>query len=153
MKWQDVEKAFAKQFSAKLVSDKYYQNQDIDAISKRGKTVSIKHHPTGNRTGNVAFEYYLVNPTNGDKINGNFLYCKAEIHADLIGGKWYIFEHEKLFEWVCSNKHRYQKRTLSSKAIAGNANWGAKKYRDSEFYLIPIKDLEHLATYVVEAKL
>lgn len=152
MNWKQVEISFAKQFGCKLLEDRETQNKDIDAISKAGNTISIKHHVTGAKTGNVAFEWYLVNPLNKHKIKGNFLYCEADFHADLIAGVWYVFKHSELFDWMQANKHKYRYLTLSTHAQSGNADWGAKKYTSSEFSLVPIKDIAHLAVHTAKAQ-
>lgn len=151
MNWKQVEQSFAQQFNCTLLQDKAYQNRDIDAISnKNGKTISIKAHPSAAKTGNLAFEYELINPTNNHSIKGNFVYCEADYHADLIDGVWYVFETKVLKEWMETNKHKYRYIGLSSKAQAGNANWSVGKYTQSKFYLVPLKDLLDICTYKVE---
>lgn len=147
-----AEKAFAKQFKATLTDDWELQCKDIDAISAKGSTISIKHHITGARTGNLAFEYNLVDPRGMTRVAGNFLYCEAEYHADLIGDVWYIFKHKELFDWVDSNKSKYRLLSLSMDKQEDNKSWGNGIHIRNEFYLIPIKDIEFLASYKVKAK-
>lgn len=150
MNWKQVEQSFARQFKCTLLHDKAYQNKDIDAISSKGNTISIKHHVSATRTGNLAFEYELIDPINNKSIAGNFVYCQADLHADLIGDTWYVFDAKELKEWVDANKHKYRYISLSNKASAENSNWGRGVFTQSKFYLIPLKDIEQLAKHKVK---
>lgn len=142
--WKSIEQQFATKFNAKLLHTKYYQNKDIDAISKNGNTVSIKAHWAAKHTGCIAFELELIDPDTGQSIDGNIKYCKADLHADYVDGVWRLFKAEELKEFVLGNTDNYPITYTKGKTEEGNRNWGAGKFRRSKLLIIPIEDLEHL---------
>lgn len=142
-----AENIFRDRFNCKLVDDKNLQFKDIDAIlNVKGtdRTVSIKNQETAAKTGNYSFEYLLENTQHGDKIDGNFVTCKADIYTILCNGVWYFWRTRDIHKFIRENEATLKK--TRTKEMTEYKNRCQGRYYDRGWnYLVPRKELESIA--------
>lgn len=142
--WQESEKTVARVLGGVLVSDKAAQYDDIDVRTPDGKTYSVKMQNAALRTGNFSFEIKLY--STADTKDGNFARCKADycciVRADNMSTSILVFERKALHDLVMNGSYRSAR--LQPFRVAGNRADG-RRYFDSEFILVPVKDCLPLA--------
>lgn len=128
---------FCKQFKCRFVEDLQLQYKDIDAISPKGNSISIKSQEIAVKTGNFSFEFELQDTRTGDKRIGNFLACQADYYAITNGSQWFVFKHSDIVSYINDNKSKITVKHTSEKLEENNRKQG-RKYDRGYSYMIPV---------------
>ena len=145
-----AEELVAKQFNAKLVTDKAKQYKDIDAYVKTKKgvvnSVSIKDQMKSSRKfGGIQVETYLTNTRNGKRTEGCFLKCKAKhyfwrVWTEKHGDTWLIIDAGALRRLIKSRRDVLKRWTTNPPTEAKNRSYN-RFYDRAEGFTIPVKDV------------
>lgn len=148
-----AEKLMAKQFKAKLVSEKKYQYADIDAFvkNKKGKVnpVSIKDQLwSSGKFGGIQIETKLTNTRNGKTQEGCFHKSKAvdyfwRVWTEEHGDTWLIIRASRLNAYV--EEYKDTLKTWCTKPNTEAKNRSFNRYYDrAEGFTIMVKDIMHI---------
>lgn len=132
-----AEKAFLRQFGGEFVTDLPTQKRDIDVILD-GKTISIKHHISSQRTNNLSFELELSKSSSDETKPGNYVTSEASSYAHLIWKdeqwQWWMVGTEEIKPFVGMG----EKHVVKSLSV-GQANNGSTGFNRSRSIIVPIK--------------
>lgn len=133
-----AEKAFLNQFGGEFITDLKVQKLDIDVILD-GKSISVKHHLSSKRWGNIAFELSLSKSTDpSDTKDGNYVTCQADTYAHLCWKdemwQWWLVDVAEVKPFVgMGEKHVVKSLSL------GKSNNGSTGYNCSQVIIVPVK--------------
>lgn len=128
-----------------VTADKRYWEFDIDFIAKKNNTkkyIEVKTDSHIGRTQNVAIELYHDYNYPQVKVSEGWFGktdCDELWYCDSENNIAYVFDMNKLFDYVQENKKKYKK------------SWTDDKHKRTYFLLVPLSDLSELYDEVLLA--